>query len=66
MATIRALKTHGGGPAVVPGTPLHAAYLQPDCDMVEKGFSNLKKHIENVRKFGLQVVVAINRFEYVK
>jgi formyltetrahydrofolate synthetase len=34
--------------------------------MVENGFSNLKKHIENVRKFGLQVVVAINRFEYVK
>ena len=34
--------------------------------MVEKGFSNLAKHIENVRKFGLQVVVAINRFEYVR
>ena len=62
VATVRALKMHGGGPQVVPGTPLPAAYVQPNCELVEKGFANLKKHIENVRKFGLQVVVAINRF----
>lgn len=62
VATVRALKMHGGGPNVVPGNPLPAAYVQPDCELVQKGFSNLRKHIENVRKFGLQVVVAINRF----
>lgn len=62
VATVRALKMHGGGPQVVPGNPIPAAYLEPNCTLVEAGFSNLKKHIENVRKFGLQVVVAINRF----
>ncbi|XP_057374614.1 C-1-tetrahydrofolate synthase, cytoplasmic-like isoform X1 [Daphnia carinata] len=62
VATVRALKMHGGGPQVVPGNPIPAAYIEPNCELVEKGFSNLKKHIENIRKFGLQVVVAINRF----
>ena len=62
VATVRALKMHGGGPEIVPGAPLPAAYEQPNCELVEKGFVNLKKHIENVGKFGLQVVVAINRF----
>lgn len=65
VATVRALKMHGGGPQVVPGVPLPAAYLQPDCDLLKKGFANLKKHIGNVRKFGLQSVVAINSFSYV-
>lgn len=64
VATVRALKMHGGGPQVVPGNPLPATYLEPNCKLVEAGFSNLKKHIGNVRKFGLQVVVAINRFTY--
>jgi len=62
VATVRALKMHGGGPPVVPGAPLPAAYIEPNCELIEKGFSNLRKHIENVQKFGLQVVVAINRF----
>ena len=62
VATVRALKMHGGGPQVVPGNPIPAAYVEPNCELVSKGFSNLKKHIGNVRKFGLQVVVAINRF----
>lgn len=64
VATVRALKMHGGGPPVVPGAPLPAAYIEPNCELIEKGFSNLKKHIENVRKFGLQVVVAVNQFTY--
>lgn len=64
VATVRALKMHGGGPPVVPGAPLPAAYIEPNCELIEKGFANLKKHIENVQKFGLQVVVAINRFTY--
>ena len=62
VATVRALKMHGGGPPVVPGAPLPSAYIEPSCQLVQDGFANLKKHIENVRKFGLQVVVAINQF----
>jgi methylenetetrahydrofolate dehydrogenase (NADP+) / methenyltetrahydrofolate cyclohydrolase / formyltetrahydrofolate synthetase len=63
VATVRALKMHGGGPQVISGSPLPAAYGQPNCEWVQRGFANLKKHTENVRKFGLQVVVAINRFQ---
>lgn len=62
VATVRAVKMHGGGPPVVPGSPLPAAYVEPNCELVQNGFSNLKRHIGNVRKFGLQVVVAINKF----
>lgn len=62
VATIRAIKMHGGGPQVTPGLPLPAAYLEPNVELVRNGFANLRKHISNVRKFGLQVVVAINRF----
>lgn len=62
VATVRALKMHGGGPQVTPGVPLPVAYLEPNVELVKAGFANLKKHIGNVRKFGLQVVVAINRF----
>ena len=54
VATIRALKMHGG----VAKADLNA----PDCTALEKGFENLKVHIENIAKFGLQSVVAINKF----
>lgn len=66
VATIRAVKMHGGGPPVVPGSPLPAAYVEPNCELVQNGFANLKRHIGNVQKFGLQVVVAINKFAYVQ
>jgi len=62
VATVRALKMHGGGPKVVAGKPLASAYTEENLDLLEKGCANLVKHIENVRKFGVPVVVAINRF----
>ncbi|WVQ81822.1 hypothetical protein IAT38_003949 [Cryptococcus sp. DSM 104549] len=62
VATIRALKMHGGGPAVTPGKPLDAVYTQENLELLEKGCANLGKHIENAKKFGLKVVVAINKF----
>jgi len=62
VATIRALKMHGGGPAVTPGKVLDAVYTEENLDLLGKGCGNLGKHIENAKKFGLKVVVAINRF----
>ena len=54
VATIRALKMHGG--------VAKADLSKPDTAALEKGFANLKTHIENVAKFGLPAVVAINKF----
>ena len=62
VATIRALKMHGGGPKVVPGKKLDKAYTRENLDLLRKGCSNLKKHIENANKFGVNVVVAVNKF----
>ncbi|KAL7419843.1 tetrahydrofolate synthase [Cryptotrichosporon argae] len=62
VATIRALKMHGGGPAVTPGKPLDAVYTAENLGLLEAGCANLGKHIENAKKFGLKVVVAINQF----
>ncbi|KAH3846726.1 hypothetical protein DPMN_089028, partial [Dreissena polymorpha] len=62
VATIRALKMHGGGPTVVAGVPLPKEYTQENVELLEKGFENLQKQIENANKFGVPVVVAINGF----
>jgi len=62
VATIRALKTHGGGPKVVPGRPLDDAYTSENLDLLERGLSNLAAHIDNAKKFGITVVVAVNAF----
>jgi formyltetrahydrofolate synthetase len=62
VASIRALKMHGGGPKVIPGKPLHRAYTDENFALLTTGCCNLKKHIENARLFGLRVVVAVNRF----
>ena len=62
VATARALKMHGGGPPVMAGTPLKAEYTEENVELVEKGFCNLRKQIENARKFGVPVVVAVNAF----
>jgi formyltetrahydrofolate synthetase len=63
VASVRALKMHGGGPTVTPGKPLDPAYTQENLTLLEKGMPNLTQHIENTRKFGVPVVVvAINRF----
>ena len=64
VATIRALKMHGGGPKVVAGRDLDKAYTEENLPLLEKGFANLAKHIEIARLFGVPVVVAINRFKY--
>ncbi len=62
VATVRALKTHSGRYKVVAGRPLDPAILTEDVAAVEAGAVNLIAHIENVRKFGIPVVVAINLF----
>jgi methylenetetrahydrofolate dehydrogenase (NADP+)/methenyltetrahydrofolate cyclohydrolase/formyltetrahydrofolate synthetase len=63
VCTVRALKMHGGGPKVVAGKPLDKAYTEENLELLEKGLPNLLQHIENVGKFGVPVVVAINRFK---
>ncbi|EPY50566.1 6,7,8-tetrahydrofolate synthase [Schizosaccharomyces cryophilus OY26] len=62
VATVQALKLHGGGPPVGPGKPIPEVYKNEDVELVRKGCSNLAKHISNSRKYGLPVVVAINKF----
>jgi len=62
VATVRALKMHGGGPKVVPGKPLDAAYTVENLELVEKGCANLVAHIETVKKSGVNPVVCINNF----
>uniref|UniRef100_A0A914KZS2 C-1-tetrahydrofolate synthase, cytoplasmic n=2 Tax=Meloidogyne TaxID=189290 RepID=A0A914KZS2_MELIC len=63
VATVRALKMHGGGPAVVAGSPLPFEYLNPNVDLVRAGCSsNLRKQVENAQHFGVPVVVCLNRF----
>ncbi|SCU91396.1 LADA_0F09714g1_1 [Lachancea dasiensis] len=61
VATIRALKVHGGGPDVKAGAPLPAEYLNENTELLRKGCANLAKHISNVRAYNLPVVIAINR-----
>jgi len=62
VATIRALKMHGGGPKVVPGRPLDEAYSKENVKLVEKGCENLVHHINTIRKAGINPVVCINSF----
>ncbi|MCY4371946.1 MAG: formate--tetrahydrofolate ligase [bacterium] len=62
VATIRALKTHGGGPKVVPGRPLDEAYTNENLSLLHAGLANLYAHIEGVRRFGMQAVVVVNAF----
>ena len=63
VATVRALKVHGGGPEITPGGALHEVYRTENVDILRKGCVNLKKHIANARQYGIPVVVAINKFE---
>ena len=62
VATVRALKMHGGGPKVTPGKPLSTAYTQENLELLSKGMANLEAHLAIIRKFGLPAVVAINSF----
>ncbi len=63
VATVRALKVHGGGPEITPGGALHEVYRTENIDILKKGCVNLRKHISNARHYGIPVVVAINKFE---
>ncbi|MFQ5861757.1 MAG: formate--tetrahydrofolate ligase [Candidatus Brocadiales bacterium] len=62
VATIRALKMHGGVGKIVAGKPLPDELLQENVPAVEKGCENLIKMIENIKLFGIPSVVAINAF----
>ncbi|MBQ1332501.1 MAG: formate--tetrahydrofolate ligase [Lachnospiraceae bacterium] len=62
VATIRALKMHGGGPEVRPGRPLPVEYTEENLELLEKGCENLFHHVNNVKKSGIKPVVCINKF----
>jgi len=62
VATVRALKMHGGGPKVVAGKALDPAYTNENLDLLRSGLCNLIAHIGIARLYGIPVVVAINRF----
>ena len=62
VATVRALKMHGGVGKIVAGKPLDPALSTENVAAVTAGAQNLVKQIENVRAFGIPVVVAVNAF----
>ncbi len=62
VATVRALKMHGGGPKVVAGKPLAPEYTDENLDLLRAGLPNLERHIQNALKYGVNVVVAVNSF----
>ncbi len=62
VVTIRALKAHTGKYRIVPGRPLDAALLEENVSDVETGAANMIRHLQNLRKFGINPVVAINVF----
>uniref|UniRef100_A0AAY4AZ34 formate--tetrahydrofolate ligase n=1 Tax=Denticeps clupeoides TaxID=299321 RepID=A0AAY4AZ34_9TELE len=63
VATVRALKMHGGGPNVSAGAPLPKEYIMENLKLVADGCSNLKKQIQIAHLFGVPVVVALNVFQ---
>ncbi|KAL8363551.1 hypothetical protein RB601_009357 [Gaeumannomyces tritici] len=62
VATVRALKVHGGGPPIAPGAPLNPVYKEENVEVLRAGCTNLRKHIANACRYGVPVVVAINKF----
>ncbi len=62
VATVRALKTNGGGPKVIPGRPLDDVYRNENLALLEAGLPNLVAHIEGAHQFGVRVVVVVNSF----
>ncbi|XP_069811474.1 monofunctional C1-tetrahydrofolate synthase, mitochondrial isoform X1 [Dendropsophus ebraccatus] len=63
VATIRALKMHGGGPNVTAGAPLAREYTEENLQLVRDGCCNLQKQIQIAQQFGVPVVVALNIFK---
>lgn len=65
VCTVKALKMHGGGFEAIPGRPMDMEVVKKEnVEAVKKGAENLVKHIENLKLFGVPVVVAINKFSY--
>lgn len=62
VATVRALKNHGGAPQPKPGQPLPEPYTREDVGLVEAGCANLLHHLGVVRRSGVPAVVCINKF----
>lgn len=62
VATVRALKMHGGGAKVVAGKPLDRAYTEENIELLEAGLPNMLHHIKIAKKYGVPVVVAVNKF----
>jgi formate--tetrahydrofolate ligase len=62
VATVRALKAHGGAPAVKAGLPLDPAYTTENLELLEKGCENLLAHIDIIRRSGVRPVVCLNAF----
>ncbi|KAM3853563.1 monofunctional C1-tetrahydrofolate synthase, mitochondrial [Vipera latastei] len=62
VATVRALKMHGGGPNVIAGAPLKKEYTEENLKLVSDGCSNLLKQIQITQQFGVPVVLALNVF----
>ncbi len=63
VATVRALKMHGGGPKVVAGKPLAPEYTEENLELLQAGLGNMKHHIKNALRYGVPVVVAVNSFK---
>jgi formate--tetrahydrofolate ligase len=65
VSTVKVLKMHGGAFEAIPGRPMNEELIKKEnVEALIKGSENLIKHIENIRLFGLPVVVAINKFLY--
>jgi len=62
VATVRALKMHGGGPPVSAGKPLAKEYKQENLELLREGVANMQHQIRNFNKFGVKCVVAVNNF----
>lgn len=63
VATLRALKLHGGGGLAKAGVPLPVSLTGPNQEALSKGIANLEQHVANVRAHGVPVVVAVNAFQ---
>ncbi len=62
VATVRALKAHGGAPKVKAGMKLDSVYTTENLELLEKGCDNLLAHIDIIRRSGIQPVVSLNSF----
>ena len=63
VATLRALKLHGGGGVAKAGVPLPSSLTGPNREALSKGIANLEQHVANVLAHGVPVVVAVNAFK---